>query len=100
MCLLKPDFRFVDRDMFMRFHSGGVGHKATNTFTSDFYPENNPASSNAADLDGVSLADVSIDDEEAWLMEEEDYGYSIEDNEDEGEDEEVDDMGAEDREEP
>ena len=37
---------------------------------------------------------------EARLAEEEDYGYSIEDNEDEGENDEVDDMGAEDGEEP
>jgi len=28
--------RFVDRDMFMRFRGGGVGHKATNSFTTAF----------------------------------------------------------------
>jgi len=29
-------FRFADRDLFMRFRGGGVGHKATNSFTQLF----------------------------------------------------------------
>ncbi|PPQ85538.1 hypothetical protein CVT26_012745 [Gymnopilus dilepis] len=29
---------FVDRDMFMRFRGGGIGHKATNDYTEDMRP--------------------------------------------------------------
>ena len=79
----------------MRFRGGGVGHKATNTSIFQDNPENNVADDVATIVD-----DVVIDDEDARLIEEEDYGYSIEDGEDAGEDEEVDDMGAEDGEEP
>ena len=101
-CLLRTSgslIRFIDHDMFMKFHGGGVGHKATNTHTSNFhqdFPENNPASSSAADLNSIS--NVPIDNEEAQLIEEEDYRYSIEhsEGEGEGEGEEMDDMGAED----
>ena len=81
----------------MRFHGGGVGHKATNTFRSTVYqdaPENN-----LADID-TTAENAVFDSEDAQLAEEEDYGYSIEDDEDEGDGEEVDDMGAEDGEEP
>ena len=83
--------------MFMRFHGGGVGHKATNTFRSTISqdaPDNNPA-----DID-TTAENAVIDNEDARLAEEEDYGYSFEDDEDEGDDEELDDMGAEDGEEP
>jgi hypothetical protein len=93
------NFRFVDRDMFMRFHGGGVGHMATNTFRSTVYQDNNPAAS-TNDVDTSTAENAVIDNEDARLAEEEDYGYSIEDDEDEGDDEEVDDMGAEDGEEP
>lgn len=82
----------------MRFHGGGVGHKATNRST--VYQdarENNPN-----DVDTVSTTENAvIDNEDARLVEEEDYGYLVEDDDDdEGDDEEVDDMGAEDGEEP
>jgi len=87
--------------MFMRFHGGGVGHKATNTIRSTVYqdaPENNPAAS-TSDID-TTAENAVIDNEDARLAEEEDYGYSVEDDEDEGDDEGMDDMGAEDGEEP
>jgi hypothetical protein len=32
-------FRFVDRDMFMRFRGGGVGHKTTREATQSFYED-------------------------------------------------------------
>jgi hypothetical protein len=86
----------------MRFRGGGVGHKATNTHTSILQDtlENNPA---ASINDVATAVNIVIDSDEldARLVEEEDYGYSVGDgSEDENEDEEVDDMGAEDGEEP
>ena len=86
--------------MFIRFRGGGVGHKATSTRTSIFQIDN-PETVAASINDVAMMVDYDVtDDEDAQIAEEEDYGYSFESDEEECEDEEVDDMGAEDGEEP
>ena len=94
--------RFVDRDMFMRFLGGGVGHKATNALTIHLrheVPGNNPTSSTTDDVADY-VAHYPGDED----TEEKDYGYCIDDSDSEDEDAdegiEGDDMGAEDGEEP
>ena len=94
--------RFVDRDMFMRFRGGGVGHKATNSFTTAFCQDAQENTRPANEDIQVQFAGDE-DDEEARLMVEEDYGYYIGNNGDEDEEdleETVNSMGAEDGEEP
>ncbi|KDR76734.1 hypothetical protein GALMADRAFT_225666 [Galerina marginata CBS 339.88] len=100
---------FVDRDMFVRFLGGGVGHKATNTYTSGLRPEFDSASSFEMDCgedDGPDMADVDEEekDEDEVDSEDEDWGYKSgesDSEEEEGEDSwEDDESGAEDGEEP
>ena len=79
----------------MRFRGGGVGHQATNTFTTCFRQD---AQAFAEDETTCEAEEVHDDWEEARIMEEEDYGYVVENEDEEDADEE--DMGAEDGEEP
>ena len=92
--------RFVDCDIFMRFHGGRVEHKATNSFTAAFCQD---VQENTRPANG----DIQVqfagneDNKEARLMEEEDYSYYIGNNGNEDEkdlEETVNSMGAEDAE--
>ena len=97
--------RFVDCDMVMRFLGAGIGHKATNKYTT------------VLRTDVLTMAKVTVaqpdtnfegpqipDSEDALLAEEQDYGYELgsESEGDEGVDDEDDggNLGAEDGEEP
>ena len=121
-------FSFVDRDMFMRFCGGGVGHKstreATNCFLADrdmldipnLVPEEEPGDAGDDEIercDGVNddediCGSEGEDGDDVWvdIDEVEDFGYSqlTDDESGEGSDDEqdVDDVqlnGAEDGEE-
>ena len=93
-------FRFADHDLFMHFHGGSVGHKATNSFTQLF--ESQGESGDASDGNNDDVSEHQPGDlEEAQEQEEEDYEYKIRSGskgEDGGSDDE--EMGPEDREEP
>lgn len=63
------DFRFVDRDMFMRYRGGGVGHKsiqkAIQKFCDDRWPEELKAErENTEDNSPVQREDDSDDEED------------------------------------
>jgi len=93
-------FRFADCDLFMRFHGGGVGHKATNSFTQLFESQGESGDASDGNDDDVSEHQPG-DPEEVQEQEEEDYGYRIgsgSEGEDGGSDDE--EMGPEDGEEP
>ena len=101
--------RFVDRDMFMRFFGGSIGHKATNKYTAalreDALAMVNAQSTSAASAiveDEVQVVD-ELESEEARLAEKSDYGYELgSDAEDEDyvSDDNDANLGAEDGEEP
>ncbi|KAG2068095.1 hypothetical protein BDR04DRAFT_1129368 [Suillus decipiens] len=87
--------RFVDRDMFMRFRSGGVGHKVTrewdNFLQSDGAPANAPADDEEwDDVDMDARENGKEDGEEDGEEDEEDgkEGEEGEEGEEDGEDEE------------
>jgi len=102
------NFRFVDRDMFMRFFGGGIGHKATNKYTAalrgDALAMVNAQSTTAASTIVEEIQGVAESDEVAQFAEKEDYGYELSDAEDEDsecdEDDDGANLGAEDGEEP
>jgi hypothetical protein len=73
-------FRFVDRDMVMRFMGGGVGHKATNAFTQVFAREARNLSADPVDNDPLEDENQEKDLEGAGNVEEEDYGYVVTDS--------------------
>jgi hypothetical protein len=64
--------RFVDRDMMMRFHGGGVGHKLTREATNQFLDDHEHTERNgkqmAEGIEGGGLAEEAngMDDELAW----------------------------------
>ncbi|TFY53971.1 hypothetical protein EVG20_g9898 [Dentipellis fragilis] len=93
---------FVDRDMFMRFRGGGVGHKSTRDATRCFYDDHDPMDvpkddnhdESAAETDTEVIADRALpladkdppelqeggedieeEEEDTPESEEEDYGY-------------------------
>lgn len=86
----------------MRFMGGGIGHKSTNTFTQGFADEARNISTYSVDDDPLEDENNSEgeDFEEAEGMEEENYGYVIESEAEEGAEEEEEDLGGEDGEEP
>ncbi len=89
--------------MVMRFMGGGIGHKSTNTFTQKFAHDARNFSTNSVDDDLLEDENDSEgeDFEEAEGVEEENYGYVIESEAEEGaEEEEEEDLGGEDGEEP
>ena len=47
-------FRFADCDLFMRFHGGGVGYKATNSFTQLFESQGESGDASDGNDDDVS----------------------------------------------
>jgi hypothetical protein len=55
-------YRFVDRDMFMRFRGGGVGHKATRGWD-EFLQREGHGHDNAGDDGSESEEDVEEDSE-------------------------------------
>lgn len=63
-------YRLADRDMFMRFHGGSVGHKATNHVTKVF-------------LADATADDVVIDDTFEVVAADDDDDVEQDDNEDE-----------------
>jgi hypothetical protein len=97
--------RFVDRDMVMRFLGAGIGHKATNKYTTALRTDSlTMAKATVAQPDTNFEGPQIPDSEDALLAEEQDYGYELssESEGDEGVDDEDDggDLGAEDGEEP
>ncbi|KIL55287.1 hypothetical protein M378DRAFT_173752, partial [Amanita muscaria Koide BX008] len=58
---------FVDRDMFMRFRGGGVGHKstraATNVFLADRHPFDSETAAEDVEENGEDLHDDGIEEE-------------------------------------
>jgi len=102
--------RFVDRDMFMRFLGGGVGHKATNPFTASMAREARGSTATANDNAAEPSANNDENDNDAGIdsddddleAEEMDYGYRSDTSEEdeEEEEEEEDNLGGEDGEEP
>jgi hypothetical protein len=87
--------------MMMRYMGGGIGHKATNTFTQVFAREAQNFLTNR--IDGEPQEDdareLSLREETGDSDGEEDYGYVIESESEEG-DEEEEELGGEDGEEP
>jgi hypothetical protein len=90
-------FRFVDRDMMMRFHGGGVGHKSTREVTDQFLDDRDPMDTGSGQQElgedeteklGLILEDDNDDNSENG---EEDYGYMNDDSDAETEWEDVDD---------
>ena len=98
--LLNLSFRFVDRDMFMRFRGGGVGHKSIqkniHKFCNDRWPEEHndmpphspvqPTDENeetAAQPEGLSLIDPNAEDIELPEEEAESNSEDGDDNSDE-----------------
>lgn len=86
--------RFVDRDMFMRFLGGGIGHKATDhlqqrapTCVHDEAPDPQDGDSIPHNTQDHTQADVDGGCEEVDTDEEADYGYA-DGPESEGEDSE------------
>lgn len=92
--------------MFMRFFGGGIGHRSTNKYTAALRKDAQAmAEATVTQPDTLSI-DLQIpDSSDALLAEEQDFGYELcnESDDDESPDEEddgVDDLGAEDGEEP
>lgn len=112
--LLNLSFRFVDRDMFMRFRGGGVGHKSIqkkiHKFCNDRWPEERndtpshspvqPTDENeetAAQPESSSLIDPNAEDIE--LPEEEpesDSEDGDDDSDEEGSEDEADEADSDD----
>lgn len=99
--------------MFVRFLGSGVGHKATNSFTSSLRPEFDKRSTFEMNDGGIddgpekaNEEDEEKDDEAGMDSEDEDWGYkseilSVSEDDEEGEGGwEDEDSGAEDGEEP
>lgn len=103
---------FVDRDIFMRYWGGGVGHKSTRDATDFFLSDRDTADiqrqqqrssskneKEVEDEDEDEDEDPPLDDEndidvEALEAEILDYGYELPDSSDESSDEETDDESA------
>jgi hypothetical protein len=92
--------------MFMRFFGAGIGHKATNKYTAALHNDAlamaNAMQPNVTDKFFEDLPMI-LDEADALLAEEQDYGYEFgsESEDDEGPDEDDDgNLGAEDGEEP
>jgi hypothetical protein len=124
---MKPDSiffcsRFADRDMFMRFRGGGIGHKGIRAAQRKLAEDSNDQSG-TSDMDvemedngdsvahSMATAAVGQEDGEESDGENDDYGYNYDDNrteygegdEEEDHDEDnfgEDDLGAEDGEGP
>lgn len=111
------NFRFVDRNMFVRYLGGGIGHKATNKFTSclrlEFSPEglssdechnNTMPGKYPSDSDEASDDKHGLDDEDLALVDGSDGSDEESDTEEDGDevfsDEEEEDYEGEDGEEP
>jgi hypothetical protein len=112
--LLNLSFRFVDRDMFMRFRGGGVGHKSIqkkiHKFCNDRWPEERndtpphspvqPTDENeetAAQPEGSALINPNAEDVE--LPEEEAESNSEDgddDSDEEGSEDEADEADSDD----
>jgi len=88
--------------MFMRHLGGGVGHQATNHFTEIFRRDNLKPAANNSDDTVLPDENASLDDDECLEAEEEDYGYGLVYDNDDGvsDDEATSNLGAEDGEEP
>ena len=90
--------------MVMRFMGAGVGHKATNQYTAALH--NNVlamAKATPTQPDAIFVNPQIPDSEDALLAEEQDYGYELGSESEEGEGPDEDDavdLGAEDGEEP
>lgn len=88
--------------MFVRFRGEGIGHKATNEFTSAFRP---PCES-STDFEMDDNHDSEPEEEKESEAEDEvtaedlEWGYKTSDGEDDNDDWEDDDLGGEDGEEP
>lgn len=85
----------------MRYLGAGIGHKATNKYTT-VLQNDALAMVDATQSSTDPIVDFSVDDDESRLAEEQDYGYEMGTSESE-DDEESDgdvDFGAEDGEEP
>jgi hypothetical protein len=83
-------FRFVDRDMFMRFRGGAVGHKAMRGWDDILQQDGHVIE----DLDGEVEEDIEMDDEDSSdeeLDEEDIEGDESEDSDETDEDEEESD---------
>jgi hypothetical protein len=90
--------RFVDRDMFMRFRGGGVGHRATREHTE---PMSQEADTTIPDKNEDNFEDELLDDGEDSEWEDDELESSSESDIGEGEhDEDEDDFDGEDGEEP
>lgn len=87
-----PFARFVDRDMFMRFRGGGIGHKSTQERTQVFEQQSHvlPPEDDEIVVDGI--------DSEEEPEESEEENYDELSSGDEGRDDEI--GGGEDGEEP
>ena len=75
------DYRFVDRDIFMRYLGNGIGHRATNHIPSSQSCNTNPEvavdDSEDSGLNEFQRADISDGTEsEALSDEDDDYGYN------------------------
>ena len=91
--------------MAMWYMGGGIGHKATNAFTQAFACEAQNLETNPNDNVPLEHENEAKDlEEEVGDMVEEDYGYVINESDDElnsdEEDEDDKDLGGEDGEEP
>ncbi|KAF8675505.1 hypothetical protein AX14_005100, partial [Amanita brunnescens Koide BX004] len=82
---------FVDRDMFMRFRGGGVGHKSTREATDLFLPDRHPSDS------AVANEDENMNGTEEETMA---HTTDMDENKKEGEACKNDDEDAEDENEP
>lgn len=122
--------RFVDRDMFVRYLGGGIGHQATNEYTSNLRPNDHDTQNRFEMQDGtddvgvyahlhdkddwqteehaMDESEMHVDEREEFDSEDDDWGYNARqsDSEDEEEGEGAEDWdsedgeGAEDSEEP
>ncbi|KAH7920814.1 hypothetical protein BV22DRAFT_980352, partial [Leucogyrophana mollusca] len=66
ICIHSPYYRFVDRDMFMRYRGGGIGHKATRHWDAMLQRDDQVPASAGGDINNRVNRTHAVDDDNEY----------------------------------